>query len=132
MAYQRILVAIDKFCSSNRTMLEASRCFARQPGASITLLHTVRQLSEFTFYPLAAFNKLEAHYKKTAESKLNYMMAVQDLRCNTRVDFGSIKNAVKRYSEEKKPDFIVMQKGRAARSLLSFSPCDMLFVSKNQ
>ena len=130
MGYHQIFVAIDKICSNDNTALEALPLFAQQSETSIVLFHTIKQLPQFTFYPLTVFNKLEAHYKKTVESKLNYMAARRKIKCDTQIHFGSMKSAVKKYSEKKKPDLIIIRKSRKARSLLQLLPCDILFVSR--
>lgn len=130
MGYRHVLIAIDQVCSSDST-IKATQFFARQPETAITLLHAIKKLPSLTFYySLVAFNNLETRYSQTVKNKLNYIAAVQDIKCNTLIDFGSTRNVIKKHTKEVNPDLIVINHGRDAKALLQSANCDMLVVSK--
>jgi len=128
--YQHILTAVDHICSDNH-VIQTIKSFTKRKNVSITLLHSIRKLPTFTSYlSLVSINHLKNHYCKSIKDRLDYIAAVQDLHCNTLIDFGSVQSAVRRYCGKEPTDLVIIKKGKAARALLQSPPCDMLVVSE--
>lgn len=132
MSYQQILTAVDDIKPQEKT-IKLSLLLSRSENTAVTLLHTIKKLPSFSFYQSSiAFGELESRYRKVLEEKLDYIVKVQDLDWDIKIDYQSMKSKLKKYNKELKPDLIIIKKGRAAKSLLQTLPCDLLILANKK
>lgn len=128
--YQRIVTAVDQVFSGNK-VIKTAQLFSQNAGSVVVLLHAVKRMPSLTFYySLVSPTNVDARYCQSMKSKLDYIAAIQDIRCHIKIDFGSTKAAIKRCCQETKADLVVVKRGRTARALLQSLSCDILVLSK--
>lgn len=127
--YKHILMAIDSITHSEETM-DATREFATNEGARVSLLYTMPHLSTTgKDYELPSINEIETRIIEVAKGRLKAAANEYELTgADESVILGDSHDIILSTALAKDVDLIVVNNDNQQAALISDAPCDILAV----